>query len=258
MSHAFAADTALGPTNAFGPRADAYVTSAVHASGADLDQVAALAQRHAVGRALDLGCGGGHVSYRLALHAGSVVACDPSPQMLAAVARTADARGLANITTEAATAEHLPFEAASFDLLACRFTVHHWHDAPAGLHEARRVLKPGAEAVFIDAIAPWHPVLDTHLQTVEVLRDPSHVRDYSLAEWTDFLARAGFVLRAVTPRRLRMDFADWTARTATPPAHVQAIRSLQDGAAPLVRQHFAIERDGSFLLDTVTLEVAAA
>jgi len=52
------------------------------------------------------------------------------------------------------------------------------------LREARRVLKPGGRAVFMDAISPGPALLDTYLQAVELLRDPSHLRDYSLAEWS--------------------------------------------------------------------------
>ena len=53
----------------FGPRAKAYVESAVHSQGADLEAIGTLAQNAAL--ALDLGAGGGHVSYALARHAGS-------------------------------------------------------------------------------------------------------------------------------------------------------------------------------------------
>ena len=78
----------------FGPCAAAYVTSAVHASGADLDALEAIASRAHPTRALDLGCGGGHVSYRLAPHAEEVIACDLSQDMLAAVASTATEKRL--------------------------------------------------------------------------------------------------------------------------------------------------------------------
>ncbi|MDB5446129.1 MAG: Methyltransferase type 11, partial [Phenylobacterium sp.] len=42
----------------FGPQATAYVQSAVHAAGADLDQLDQIAARVRPARALDLGCGG--------------------------------------------------------------------------------------------------------------------------------------------------------------------------------------------------------
>lgn len=43
-------------------------------------------------------------------------------------------------------------------------------------------MKLGATTVFIDVVSPEHAVFDTHLQTVELLRDPSHVRDYTVSE----------------------------------------------------------------------------
>ena len=72
--------------NQFGPRADAYVQSIVHATGEDLDALEAIVERKAPERALDLGSGGGHVAYRLARHAAAVVASDLSAGMLDAVA----------------------------------------------------------------------------------------------------------------------------------------------------------------------------
>ena len=153
----------------YGPRADAYVSSAVHAGGADLDQIELFLRGRSNARALDLGCGGGHVSYRAAPHVAEVVAVDLTPEMLEVVARTAAERGLTNIATRQAPAEQLPFEDGRFDIVLCRFTAHHWRDFEAGLREARRVLAPGGIAVFIDCVAPAAAVLDTHLQVVEVL-----------------------------------------------------------------------------------------
>ncbi|HTT04388.1 MAG TPA: methyltransferase domain-containing protein [Steroidobacteraceae bacterium] len=242
----------------FGPRAQAYVESAVHAGGADLDRLEALAQAATPRRALDLGCGGGHVAYRLARHAAAVTACDLSADMLAAVAATARARGLIPIETVQAPAGRLPFEDAHFDFLGCRFSAHHWGDLDAGLREAHRVLQPGATAVFIDAVSPGTAMLDTHLQGVELLRDPSHVRDYTAGEWCAALARAGFSLRASQSWRLRLEFATWIARMRTASAHVEAIRSLQRAASHETRAYFAIEADGSFMLDALLLETSAA
>ncbi|RYF02812.1 MAG: methyltransferase domain-containing protein [Deltaproteobacteria bacterium] len=241
----------------FGPRAEAYVRSAVHAAGEDLDALEAVVGRVAPERALDLGCGGGHVAYRMAAYAGTVTACDLSDAMLVAVAAACREKGLANIETRAAPAEHLPFADAAFDFLGCRFSAHHWQGFRAGLREARRVLKPGSVAVFIDAISPGPAVLDTHLQAVELLRDTSHVRDYNAAEWLDALTAAGFNVVATQAWQLRMDFPTWVARIRTPDANCAAIRTLQDVASDAVRAHFRIEADGSFMLDTLMLEAVA-
>ena len=241
----------------FGLRAQAYVQSAVHAAGEDLDALEALVRRLRPTRALDLGCGGGHVAYRLAAHAGAVVACDLSAEMLSAVRATAAARGLENLATELAKAERLPFEDGAFDFVASRFSAHHWRDMPAGLAEARRVVSRRAAAVFIDAVAPGRPLLDTHLQEVELLRDTSHVRDDTVGEGTAARERAGFDITGVTRRRLRMDFTTWTERMRTPPVQVEAVRALQQHASEEVRAYFGLEPDGSFQLDVMTLEAVA-
>jgi SAM-dependent methyltransferase len=236
-------------------RAQDYVTSVVHSTGGDLDQIEAELRGLRAGRVLDLGCGGGHVSYRAAPFAGQVVACDVTQSMLDAVAATAAQRGLANIVVREAAAEQLPFEDNDFDVVLCRFTTHHWQDMEAGLRQARRVLKPTGRAVFIDSITPADRTMDTHLQAVELLRDVSHVRNYSMAEWVSALSRSGFALETVTIRTLRIEFPVWTARTRTPATHVEAIRSLQLTAPASVKQHFAIGEDGSFDLEAATMVV---
>jgi ubiquinone/menaquinone biosynthesis C-methylase UbiE len=241
----------------FGVQAQDYVQSAVHAQGDDLDALEAIARRAGPDRALDLGAGGGHVSYRLADHARQVTAVDLSPAMLEAVAATAHLRGYANIATCQAAAERLPFEDAAFDMLVSRFSAHHWGNFEQGLREARRVLEPGATAVFIDVIAPADGACDSHLQTIELLRDPSHGRDYTLPEWVSALTRSGFRIRHAITRRLRMDYPSWVERMRTSPVHRAAIRSLQQGASQEVAAYFAIEQDGSFHVDTVQIEASA-
>ena len=176
--------------------------------------------------------------------------------MLAAVARTAREKGLGNIETAEAPAEQLPFEDETFDFVASRFSAHHWRDFDAGLREARRTLKRGGRAAFVDVYAPGQALFDTHLQAIELLRDHSHVRDYTCAQWLEALARSGFAVEACRTWRLRMDFPVWTARMRTPEENVKMIRALQNVASAETKAHFAIEPDGSFLLDVLMIEAS--
>ena len=242
----------------FGPRANAYVTSAVHASGADLEQMVALVGERAQAIALDMGCGGGHVAFALSPLVHKVVAYDLSADMLAAVNLEAQARGLKNIVTKQGAAEQLPCPDASFDVVVSRFSAHHWSDVPAGLSQMRRAMKPDGMALFMDVVTPGVPLLDTWLQTLELLRDPSHVRNAAVAQWQAMLADAGFVVEQVIPYRLRLAFAAWVERMQTPPAHVTAIRALQQRAGSEVSGHFAFEADGSFTVDSMLMVARAA
>lgn len=241
----------------FGVQADAYVQSSVHAAGKDLDMLEAIVRRAVPHQALDLGAGGGHVSYRLAPHVAAVTASDLSQDMLDAIGRTASQRNITNLQTRLAPAERLSFEDGQFDFLACRFSTHHWDKMEIGLSEARRVLARGSSAVFIDVVSPGPGALDTHLQAVELLRDVSHVRDYTIPEWQAALTRAGFALQALSTFRLRLDYSTWVERMNTPEPHRAAIRSLQRATSEQVARHFAIEPDGSFTIDTALFELIA-
>lgn len=241
----------------FGSQAWDYVQSSVHAAGEDLDAIEAIASAERPDHALDLGTGGGHVSYRLARHARVVTAIDLSAAMLKAVRETATRNGLSNIRTRKAAAEELPYENSTFDMLACRFSAHHWRDFEGGMRESRRVMKPGATAVFVDVTSPGHAPFDTHLQSMELLRDPSHVRNYSEAEWVSALSRNGFRVTATRKRRLRMEWRSWVDRMRTIEVHRLAIRSLQQSASVETADYFAIEPDGSFSIDTLQIEAKA-
>jgi len=241
----------------FSPRAAAYVASAVHARGEDLDALKRLAKAHGFSRALDLGCGGGHVGFALAPFVREVVAYDLSEAMLAAVAKEAAARGIANLSTRRGMAEALPFADSEFDFVATRYSTHHWRDVPAALRQVRRVLKPGAMLMVMDAVAPENVVCDTFLQTVEMLRDPSHVRDYSVREWLGMLRAAGFEPAEPVRRRVRLDFASWIERMQTPKPEAAAILKLMAQMPDEVRAHFVLEPDGSFMLDTASVVATA-
>lgn len=240
----------------FGATANAYLTSAVHAEGADLEQLKqALAHLKPVAhsRVLDLGCGAGHASFAAATMANEVVAYDLSPQMLEVVAGAAGARGLTNIRTQQGAAEQLPFADASFCAVVSRMSAHHWHDVPAALREVRRVLKPGGKVVLIDIAGNEATLCDTWLQAVELLRDPAHIRDYTPAEWRAMFEAAGFDVTLAPRWQIALDFDSWVARMRTPEVAIAAIRHLWSKAPDEVRARLRVQADGSFTLDALML-----
>ncbi|MEB7583705.1 methyltransferase domain-containing protein [Serratia rubidaea] len=237
----------------FGAQANAYLTSAVHAQGNDLQRLGQLLAAYPQARVLDLGCGAGHASFTAAAQVAQVVAYDLSAQMLAVVAQAAQTRGLDNIQTQQGMAETLPFADGEFDLVISRYSAHHWHDVGQALREVKRVLKPGGRAIMMDVVSPGHPLLDIYLQTVEALRDTSHVRNYAPGEWTGMLTAAGLLVEEVTADRLPLEFGSWVARMRTPETLVAAIREFQRSMSEEVVRHFAIQPDGTFTSDIMML-----
>lgn len=236
----------------FDPRAGAYLTSAVHAAGPDLERAKALVQQAVpvAAQALDIGCGGGHLSFALAPYVARMIALDPSPGMLDTVSKAAAARGLSRIETRQGNAESLPFADRSFPLVCTRYSAHHWTRLQAAVREIARVLAPGGHALVIDTLGQEDALVDTFMQSIELLRDPSHVRNRSPAEWRSLLGAAGLVELECAQWPTRLEFAAWTERMRTPADRVAVIRSLQDGAPREVREALAIEPDGSFTIRT--------
>ncbi|UCJ14722.1 methyltransferase domain-containing protein [Pseudomonas sp. MM211] len=237
----------------FGEQANAYLNSAVHAQGSEFALLQAEVAGRSDARVLDLGCGAGHVSFQVAPLVGEVVAYDLSAQMLAVVDKAAAERGLNNLRTVHGAAESLPFTDGEFDFVFSRYSAHHWSDLAVALREVRRVLKPGGVAAFIDVASPGRPLLDTYLQSVEVLRDTSHVRDYSSAEWLQQISEAGLQVRSHTRQRLHLEFASWVERMRTPAVMREAILALQAAMGEEVREYFEVAADGSFSTDVLVL-----
>ena len=241
----------------FGNNALAYLSSGVHAQGADLQRVAALAAEGRHSDVLDLGCGAGHVTFAAATAGASVVAYDVSQPMLDVVEQEARRRELGRVQTRRGPAEQLPFADATFDLVVTRFSAHHWSDVPAAMREVRRVLKSGGKLVVIDVVAAADPLYDTVLQTVEILRDFSHVRDYGIKEWRDMLNQSGFCVATIDQWKLTMEFNVWIARMRTDELRTAAIRDVFAKATQEVRNYFNVQADCSFDLDVAWLETAA-
>jgi SAM-dependent methyltransferase len=89
---------------------------------------------------LDLGCGDGQLTQRIAATGAIVRGVDSSPEMVA----SARSRG---ILADEASAEALPFATDSFDAVFSNAALHWMRDQDAVLAEVRRVLKPGGRFV---------------------------------------------------------------------------------------------------------------
>ncbi|WP_058912026.1 class I SAM-dependent methyltransferase [Entomohabitans teleogrylli] len=235
----------------FSSRAGAYLTSQVHAAGRDLERLGEYLAPYANARLLDMGCGAGHASFTAAPRVAEVVAYDLSAQMLEVVTSAAREKGLHNIATRQGYAEALPFGGEEFDIVISRYSAHHWHDVGQALREVRRVLKPGGVFILMDVMSPGHVLRDIWLQTVEALRDTSHVRDYSAAQWGAFFNDAGLAIEQIACDRLHLEFSSWVARMRTPQPLVEAIRLYQQSAADEVKDYFELQEDGSFTSDTI-------
>ncbi len=227
--------------------AEQYGAGWKQANAPDLAWLVAALEPGATDRALDVGTGGGHAALALAPAVESVVGVDPTPEMLAVAARLAAERGITNVAFLRAAAGALPFPDATFDLAISRFSVHHWPRPGDAFREIARVVRPGGRLALVDLLAPEDGPLDTFINAVELLRDPSHARTLRAPEWLALLAGAGFECRVARQWDIEHDVESWLATTAPAPWRADAVRALLRDAGPAAREHFAIALDGSTL-----------
>ena len=209
-------------TDLWNERAEAYRTSQTHATGDDLDLVVEWCAPGAGVTVLDVATGGGHVARRLREAGAEVVTVDAAPGMQPDVVAPAD---------------HLPFADSSFDVVACRIAAHHFPDALAALNEMARIAR--ARVVIED-----NTFTSESAEEADRLRDPSHVRNYGVAEWHSFFELAGLEVADEATMVRDTDYADWLDRTETPEDDRARIMELLDG-----RVH-----DGRLELPTVILK----
>jgi ubiquinone/menaquinone biosynthesis C-methylase UbiE len=107
---------------------------------------------------LDVGSGTGRLLALLstANPSDDYVGVDPAEQMVS-VAKSS----YPEMRFLEATAEHLPFEDSSFDLVFTTDSFHHWHDQLQGLREIARVVKADGTVIVEDPFAVgwlrwWH------------------------------------------------------------------------------------------------------
>jgi ubiquinone/menaquinone biosynthesis C-methylase UbiE len=100
----------------------------------------------------DVGCGTGQLLLRLraALPSASLVGVDPAAGMIS-VARSKS--GLQGVRLEVGSAEALPLESASCDVVVSTVSFHHWSDQAGGLRDVARVLRPGGHLLLVDFFA---------------------------------------------------------------------------------------------------------
>lgn len=199
-------------------RAGAYRDSEAHREGRDLDLFAEWAAGKTV---LDVATGGGHVAKRLRDAGCEVVTCDPAPGMQPDVI---------------CRAEDLPFADGSFDVVACRVAAHHFEDPAPALRELARVAR---ELVLVSD----NLFAGEAGEEADLLRDPTHVRNYSEGEWRELFAGSGLELEQFEREEKWVQLDPWLERAGCTGDEAARVRELlaeriEDGKLRLDRGIF--------------------
>jgi ubiquinone/menaquinone biosynthesis C-methylase UbiE len=131
--------------------------------------------------------------------------------MLDQARRTQQAEGVKNVAWDQGDVSAMPYADVTFDIVTCRFAVHHFPDPLPVLREMRRVCRPGGRIVIADS-APAAAKADA-FNAMEKLRDPSHTRALPVEKMTELFRRSGLPEPRVERTRLGLDLDEFLARS---------------------------------------------
>ena len=215
----------------FGAHAANYVASAAHAAGESLDCLREwMAARHP-NRLLDIATGGGHAALALGSACPQVLATDITFPMLLAARSFLHEHGAQATTFVLHNAAQLPFTDACFDAVTCRLAAHHFAAPGQFVSESVRCLRTNGCLAVIDNVAPDNFAAAALVNAFEKLRDPSHGRHQTAADWHAMFAANRLRVALHQPYRKALNFADYCTRMSVP-AHTRTQLSALLAQAP--------------------------
>ncbi|MBY7143696.1 methyltransferase domain-containing protein [Virgibacillus sp. NKC19-3] len=195
----------------FSKKAEAYAASSTHSSGSDLSLLTEWLNPQSTMNVIDIATGGGHVAKQLSTVVNRVIATDITKEMLENTA--SHLSSFTNIDYVIADAEQLPFLDHSFDIATCRIAAHHFPNPVTFISEVHRVLKPNGKFLLIDNVAPEKAEFDDFYNTLEKMRDYSHVRSLKISEWKQFLRQHNLSIIDQQVRKKTLPYKSWINRT---------------------------------------------
>lgn len=150
----------------------------------------------------------------------TVVCLDLAAPMLQVGKQDAQENHLDNMVFVKGYAEELPFLDNSFDIVLSRLAFHHFTDTDRVFREMVRVLKPGGKLILIDMEAADESLRKTE-DEIEVLRDPSHVKNLSWEEMLKLYSDNSLVVEKSEITEMPVHLSDWLEPTKT----AEAIRN---------------------------------
>ncbi len=233
----------------FGANAQAYAESHLHARGPSLAHLLEQVGPQPDWQVLDVATGAGHTANTIAPLVARVVATDITKEMLDLTIQEARRRNLGNVLASYADGQELPFKDNVFDLVTCRLATHHFPNIDFFMNECWRVLKSSCQLAVVDNIVPGshrsgkeadlQRKAGRYVNAFEKLRDPSHVKCLSVAEWEEQFYQGGFRLKhqGIIPRD--HDFDQWAARMQVPTGDTIRLRAMLKQAPPAVAEFLA-------------------
>ena len=228
----------------FGAVAAAYVTSAGHAGGDDLERLLAWGRALRPRRVLDVATGAGHTALAFAGLGARVTAFDLTEPMLRTARGFLAERAAPDVRFVAGDVEALPFRGGIFDVVTCRIAAHHFANVGPAVRQIAATVRSGGSFLVQDILGHDDAGASAFITEVERRRDPSHVRAYRAAEWKALLRGAGLTVMDEVIVRKGRPWEDWTTRTGMTAEAKAALETFVKAAPAAHHEAFDFRFDG--------------
>jgi SAM-dependent methyltransferase len=217
----------------FTRQATPFSTAAPIADAGALQMIVAAAEAGPDDLVLDVACGGGIVVCAFAPGVKHATGIDMTPAMLERARHLAAEQGITNVAWHEGDVARLPFPDGAFTIVVTRFAVHHFPDPRAVLREMVRVCAPGGRVVVVDTYAAPDPAKAAAFNRLELLRDPSHVRCFPLAELRGLFRAAGLAEPRASFYELRDTVKNLLARSFPNPGDEKGSSTCSPRRSPM-------------------------
>ena len=207
----------------FNKTAESYSKDIIFSQGIDLEIILTEVNADHKMTVLDVATGAGHVAMKIAPFVKSVNAIDITPKMIEILKQNIQYKNIKNIVAEIMPADNLEFKEDTFDVITCRFATHHFTNVKKFLSEIKRVLKPNGKLILVDIIAPETKSMNNFVNHINKLRDNSHVKQCSEAEWESIFVELNFNILNKQNNPLTHDLDSWFARAKTSNENMEKI-----------------------------------
>jgi ubiquinone/menaquinone biosynthesis C-methylase UbiE len=169
-------------------------------------------------RVLEVATGPGHVAMAFAAVCREVVGIDLTEAPLKLAEKMRVDRGLANVRFQNGDVEsRLPFNDGEFDVVVCRFAIHHFAAPEKVIAEMARVCRIDGLVAIEDLLASEQPERAAYYNQFERLRDTSHTSALPLTELIRMMSASGLEMLRFTSHGYRTRVADWIKAAHTSP-----------------------------------------
>jgi ubiquinone/menaquinone biosynthesis C-methylase UbiE len=189
-----------------------------------LERIVQMAEAGPEDTVLDVACGPGLLACAFARVVKHAVGVDITPAMLDEARKTQAEQDLENVSWQSGDVLSLPYPDHHFSIVVSRFVFHHLLEPLAALKEMKRVCKPSGRVVVAD-MAPAPEKADA-LNTMERLRDPSHVRAMPVEELQSLFAQADLPKPGVDHYRPEGELEDLLQRSFPKDGDIDRIRKI--------------------------------